>query len=95
VFAQSPAAGTALTNGQPVTVSVHEACAAVPDLGKLPVAEARSQLAKVGLQIGQVTQGPCVRGLGAFVVVGQDQPPGTVLPLKTSVGVTTTGANCG
>jgi len=97
VYNQSPSAGTALTNGQPVVVDVYQSsCVSVPQVTGLTAAQARATLPKFGLQLGQVVAGTtCVPGAGGGIVTAQDQAAGAAVPSGTSVNLTVTPSTCG
>jgi beta-lactam-binding protein with PASTA domain len=96
VYAQSPAAGTPLTNGTPVVVDVYDSCVSVPDVTGISAAQARATLPKFGLQLGQVVSGTtCIPGAGGGIVTAQSQKVGAIVPSGTAVDLTVTPATCG
>jgi beta-lactam-binding protein with PASTA domain len=95
VYAQSPAPGSPLTFGQPVTTDAYQPCTTVPSLVKLSEAQARSAIAAANLTVGQVATGTCLPGVPSGIVTSQDQPAGAIVPTGTPVSLVITPSGCG
>jgi hypothetical protein len=92
VYEQSPAPGSPLHVGTPITYRWYDTCTRVPSVVGMQFDEAQVALRDAGLQSAASTV--CIPGSSDYSVVSQDPGPGGIVPQGTTVAIVVNRGGC-